>query len=228
MILITLPVYNEEDTLEQSTGKIIELLADKYDFRILIVDNGSTDATLEKAKELARKYPHVGFIHLDEKGRGRALRTAWSENDADIFCYMDIDLATDLNKFQELMSAFDEGYDIAIGSRHSEGAQVRRSLRREILSRGYNILLRLVFGVRFRDAQCGFKAVSRKVVGEIVPLVRDQKWFFDTEMLIRSERRGLRIKEIAVQWDEGRGSKVNVLQTVFDYIGHIIRLRLTL
>lgn len=228
MILITLPVYNEENALEGSVEKIIGLLAGKYDFRILIVDNGSTDGTLEKAEELSKRYPQAGFIHLDEKGRGRALRKAWSGSDADIFCYMDIDLATDLNKFQELIKAFDEGYDIAIGSRHADGAQVRRSLRRGLLSRGYNLLLRLFFGVSFLDAQCGFKAVSRRVVKDVIPAVRDQKWFFDTEMLIRAERRGLRIKEIAVQWDEGRDSKVDVLRTVFDYVRDMVRLRLTL
>ncbi len=227
-ILITLPVYNEEDKLEKSTKKIVELLSGRYDFRILIVDNGSSDGTVDKAKELSAKYPQVGFIHLDEKGRGRALRKAWTGNGAEVYCYMDIDLSTDLSKFAELVSALDEGYDIAIGSRHARGAEVKRSLRREILSRGYNILLKLFFGVGFRDAQCGFKAVSRRVVSEIVPLVKDEEWFFDTEMLIRAEHRGLRIKEIAVRWDEGRESKVDILRTVFDYVGDIVRLRLNI
>lgn len=228
MILIVLPVYNEENTIKDSVRKIVGFLDNRYDFEILIVDNGSTDKTLEKAKKLCEDYSGIKCIHIDKKGRGRALRKAWSESNADIFSYMDIDLSTDLSAFPRLIEEINNGYDIAIGSRHIKGAKVYRSFRREILSRGYNILLKLFFGVNFSDAQCGFKAVNKRIVEEVIPDVKDQEWFFDTEMLVIAEKKGFRIKEVPVYWEENRESKVKVFKTIFDYMTSIFRLRLSL
>lgn len=228
-ILITLPVFNEEDVIEKNVEIIRNFLINNIvgNSQILIVDNGSVDSTLEKSKKLSEKYQNVNYIHIDEKGRGRALKKAWSEINADIFSYMDIDLSTDLDAFPELINAIDEGYDIAIGSRCIKNSHVNRSLIREIFSRGYNILLKLFFNVKFHDAQCGFKAINRKVVEEIIPIVKDNEWFFDTEMLIKAERKGFKIKEIPVYWKEDRirRSKLNIPKTIIGTIKFISGLR---
>lgn len=193
-----------------------------YDFRIMIANNGSTDNTLEIAKGLS----NITAIHLDEKGRGRALRKAWTESKADVMCYMDVDLSTDIGDLPRLIDAIAmENYDIAFGSRLIRGSKTRRSLKRELLSRGYNFLVKLLLGVKFSDAQCGFKAVNKKIVREIVPMVKDNGWFFDTELLVLAERKGYRIKEIPVGWEERKDSKVGIFETVFGYIGNLVRLR---
>ncbi len=226
-VSIVLPVYNEEKVLEDSVKKILDFVKgmDEYNTEIVIADNASRDKTLEVAKRLSENFKNVRYIHLDQKGRGRALRKAWSESNADIMCYMDIDLSTDLEYLPRLVNAIRNGYDVATGSRLIAGANVERSLKREILSRGYNLLLKIFLNVGFLDAQCGFKAINRKVVREVIPKIKDQEWFFDTELLVRAERSGLRVVEIPVRWSEGRDSKVHIFKTVSNYIKSVMRLR---
>ncbi len=229
-ISLTLPVYNEEAVIEDSVKKVREFLnmnlGDTYEWKIVIADNGSTDATPVKAKSLSDKYADIRYTHIDEKGRGRALRDVWSETNADIFCYMDIDLSTDLDAFPRLIDKIAEGYDIVIGSRFIKGASVNRSFKRELLSKGYNALLKLFLGVKFSDAQCGFKAVNKRVVDKILPEIKDQEWFFDTELLVRAERKGFKIAEIPVKWIEDTGSSVKLFRTISVYVKSIIRLML--
>lgn len=229
-VLVVVPVYNEEGVLEASVEKVLGFTAGitDYGWRVLIADNASSDSTLGVAESLARKHPNVGVIHLDEKGRGRALKKAWSEGDADVSCYMDVDLSTGLNALPHLVRAVLEGSDAAIGNRYMKGSQTKRSLKRLVLSRGYNILLKVFLGVSFSDAQCGFKAVNRRVVSDILPDIKDNGWFFDTELLILSERAGLRITDVPVAWSENPDSKVKTVETIADYVGSILRLRRTL
>lgn len=227
-ISIVLPVFNEEKVIEQNVDEIRNFLIQnlEHDFEIIIVDNGSKDSTLDKIKKICNRYSYVNYIHIDERGRGRALRKAWSENSSDIVSYMDIDLSTSLNAFPRLIKAIEDCYDIAIGSRFVKGSNIKRSFMRGFLSRGYNLLLKLFFNTSFSDAQCGFKAIRKSVLEEILDDVKDQKWFFDTELLIKAERKGFRIKEVPVNWTESRNSKVNILKTIVDYIKSIIRLRI--
>jgi glycosyltransferase involved in cell wall biosynthesis len=224
-----IPVYNEEDDLEWSVTTLRQFLLDNvdYDWRIVVGDNASTDRTLDIAKELAERYPgHVTYVHLDQKGRGRALRRAWTESDADIVSYMDVDLSTDLSAFPPLIDALiDSEYDVAIGSRLKAGAQVQRGLKREFISRSYNLLIKLLFWHSFSDAQCGFKAVTRRVVQEIVPLIRDQAWFFDSELLLLAERMGYRIFEVPVKWTDDPDSRVKIVSTAWEDIKGLVRVR---
>jgi len=192
---------------------------------IVIADNGSIDRTLAVAQDLAAKYPDVTYTHLPEKGRGRALRKAWLESTADIVSYMDVDLSTDLRAFPKLVAAIEEGYDVAIGSRLSSQSQTKRSLKRELISRCYNLLIKAMFFTRFSDAQCGFKALSRKAVQELVPLIVNQEWFFDTELLILAEKKGYRIKEIPVEWIEDPDTRVNIRKTVMEDLKGLWRMR---
>lgn len=225
---VVVPVYNEEQVLEPSIATLREFLARRLpgQWLITIADNASTDRTLDIARALSEKYPDVTYIHLDLKGRGRALRKAWLESPADIVAYMDVDLATDLGAFPLLLGAIEqEGYDVAIGSRILRGAQVKRSPKRELLSRGYNRMIRALFRVSFHDAQCGFKALRASVARELVPLVKDQAWFFDTELLLLAARKGYRIKEVPVVWTEAEHTTVHVRKTVTEDIKGLIRMR---
>jgi glycosyltransferase involved in cell wall biosynthesis len=228
-LTVALPVYNEEFVLEKSVRKIHSFLSENYvsSFELLIVDNGSTEGTFEKASELAEKHGCVRVIHLDAKGRGRALKTAWSSCDSEIVSYMDIDISTDLSAFPDLIRALESGHDIAIGSRFVPGSVVSRSFTRGVLSGGYNALLKGILGVGFSDAQCGFKAMKKSVFDALVSDVENNEWFFDTELLVKASLRGYSIKEIPVRWDErkDRKSKVNVLATVYGYTVDVLKLR---
>ncbi len=225
-----IPVYNEEHVLRQSVERLREFLSDRrvfpYDWSIVIADNASIDRTLEVARELAADYPEVRYLHLPQKGRGRALRAAWLASQADIVSYMDVDLSTHLEYYPLLIRAIaEEGYDVAVGSRLAPGSQTARSLKREVISRGYNLIIKATFFTHFSDAQCGFKAVSRRVVEEIVPLIEDQAWFFDSELLILAEKLGYRIKDIPVAWDEDPDTRVKVVSTAFEDLRGLARLR---
>lgn len=236
-ILIVLPTYNEENILKENALKVYNFCREKifeYDWQILIADNGSTDKTVTIAQELNQKIPQIIYFHLEKAGRGRALKKAWSEYEADIYVYMDIDLATDLKYLEFLIKAVDkEGCDLATGSRLKRGAEVERSIGREISSRIYNLILKIFFpSYSIKDSQCGFKAISQKIKEQILPKVKNSGWFFDTELLIYSFYRGYRIKEIPVNWKEERfvkrKSTVKFFQTVLDCLKEIIKLKINL
>ncbi len=226
---VVIPVYNEEKDLEKSVTTLRRFLLDNvdYDWRIVVADNASRDRTLEIARELAERYPgEVTYVHLDQKGRGRALRRAWTESDADIVSYMDVDLSTDLSAFRPLIdSLIDSEYDVAIGSRLARGAQVQRGLKREVISRIYNLMIKIVFQNKFSDAQCGFKAVTRRAVNELVPLIQDQAWFFDSELLLLAERKGFKIFEVPVKWADDPDSRVKIASTAWEDIKGLVRVR---
>ena len=224
---IVIPVYNEEATLERSVVTLREFLHHNLDmiWTITIADNASIDGTWDIAQNLAQQYSDVNCFHLDLKGRGRALRQAWLGSEADIVAYMDVDLATDLNDFPPLVRAIEAGADVAIGSRLARGAHVKRSFKRELLSRSYNLMIRAMFRVPFHDAQCGFKAVSREAARALIPQIKDQAWFFDTELLLLAARQGYSIREIPVTWTEAEGTTVHIKSTVIEDIKGLLRLR---
>lgn len=225
---IVIPVLNEAHVLEQSVETVLRYGARELDcgYRVVVVDNGSTDGTQDVARRLSDLHSAVDFLHLEQKGRGRALRHAWLQSRADIVCYTDVDLSTDLRHLPELIDAIaEEGYDIAIGSRLMSRSIVKRSVKRELISQAYNVILRYALSVGFSDAQCGFKALSRAAVEAIVPHVEDQSWFFDTELLVLAERAGLRIKDVPVIWREDDDSRVKIFQTALDDLKGVWRLR---
>jgi glycosyltransferase involved in cell wall biosynthesis len=219
--------------LAGSIAKLRDYLRDTtfpYTWRIVIADNASTDATLSLAQDLAGQYEDVyedvAVVHLPEKGRGRALRKAWSESDADAMCYMDVDLSTGLDALLPLARAvLEEGYDVATGSRMARGSQITRSLRREITSRGLIFLVKVAFLSRLSDTQCGFKAITRQAARELLPLVENEEWFFDTELLLLAEKGGYRVKDVPVRWLEDPDTRVNVLKTVMEDLRGLLRMR---
>jgi glycosyltransferase involved in cell wall biosynthesis len=224
---IVVPVHDEERTLALSIRRLHRFLTNSMPFtwRILIADNASTDATPEIAQSLATTLGRVGVLRLEQKGRGGALRAGWSQSRARVVSYMDVDLSTDLRALLPLVSPLLSGHsEVAIGTRLAPGSRVTRGPKREFLSRAYNHLLRLVLRANFSDAQCGFKAVRADVLPWLLDAVRDQDWFFDTELLIAAQRRGMRIHEVAVDWIDDPDSSVDLLATVRDDLRGVARL----
>jgi len=224
---IVVPVKDEERDLAPSVRRLCSYLREQFPFtaRITIADNGSTDKTWAVATALSREFASVSAIHMEEPGRGRALRAIWAASDADVLAYMDVDLSTDLNALLPLVAPLLSGHsDIAIGTRLARGSRVIRGPRREVISRSYNLLLRASLGAEFTDAQCGFKAIRRDQARALLPLTQDTGWFFDTELLVLAERAGLRIHEVPVDWIDDTDSRVDILATALADLHGIARL----
>src|SRR5437867_7552334 len=223
---IVIPVCNEERDLVPNVRRLHAYLEARFPFptTITIVDNASTDATWPIAEYLAAGLPNVRALHLNAKGRGRALRTAWLSSEASIVAYMDVDLSTDLDALLPLVAPLISGHsDLAIGSRLARGARVRRGPKRELISRAYNFLLRIGLGAKFTDAR-GFKAISAVAARRLVPAVEDQAWFFDTELLVLAQRAGMRIHEVPVDWTDDPDSRVDLARTAMDDLRGILRM----
>jgi putative flippase GtrA len=224
---IVIPVYNEEDQLEATIRRLDEHLRRHlpYSYRICVADNASTDSTTVIARRLSRQLSSVRIVRLEEKGRGRALSRVWGESDAEVLVYMDVDLSTDLKALLPLVAPLISGHsDLAIGSRLARGSHVVRGPKREIISRGYNLVLRGTLAARFTDAQCGFKAIRRDVAQRLLPMVADTGWFFDTELLVLAEKAGLRIHEVPVDWVDDPGSRVDILATAVADLKGVVRV----
>jgi putative flippase GtrA len=225
---VVVPVYNEEAVLERSVRRLHRFLTAEFPFswRIVIADNASTDATPAIGRRLAAELPGVRLLRLERKGRGRALRAAWAGSDAQVVGYMDVDLSTDLRGLLPLVAPLLSGHsDLAIGTRLAHGSRVVRGPKRELISRGYNRLLHATLRARFSDAQCGFKAARTSVLRDgLLASVQDDGWFFDTELLVLAQRRGLRIHEVPVDWVDDPDSRVRIARTAWDDLRGIARL----
>lgn len=231
-VSVVVPVYNEEKDLARNIPVLHKFLKDNftnYAWEVVIADNGpSKDRTPQVAHDLVGKYKGVRYLSIPRPGRGRALKEAWLSSKRDIRCYMDVDLSSDLSYFRKLIEAIENGADIAIGSRLKKGAKVYgRTLTREVMSRGYNLLIRLLFFTGFCDAQCGFKAISGQVASRLLSVVEDKAWFFDSELLIIADRAGYRIEEIPIVWRDDPASTVKVAKTAWGDIKGLVRLWFT-
>ncbi|MET7640954.1 bifunctional glycosyltransferase family 2/GtrA family protein [Streptomyces sp. NPDC005438] len=227
LLEVVVPVYNEEAALEHSVLRLCAYLEETfpYAYRVVIADNASTDDTPRIARRLAREREPVHSVRLDRKGRGYALRTVWADSSAPVRAYMDVDLSTDLNALLPLVAPLVSGHsDLAIGSRLAGGSRVVRGPKRELISRGYNLLLKGFLSARFSDAQCGFKAIRGDVADRLLPLVKDSGWFFDTELLVLAERAGLRVHEVPVDWVDDPDSKVALWHTAVEDLRGVWRV----
>ncbi|UYY83723.1 bifunctional glycosyltransferase family 2/GtrA family protein (plasmid) [Arthrobacter sp. YA7-1] len=224
---IIVPVFNESAILERSIHRLAGYLSRElmYSWKITIADNASTDATASISRKLADEIPNVSYRRLETKGRGFALRDAWTASEAKVLAYVDVDLSTDLAALPPLIAPLLSGHsDVSIGTRLGRSSRVVRGPKREFISRSYNLLLKGTMQVRFSDAQCGFKAVRADVAHRLLPYVKDNCWFFDTELLILAERAGLRIHEIPVDWIDDPDSRVDIRQTAIDDIKGLLRV----
>ena len=224
---LVVPVYNEQAALAGSVRRLHAYLAESFPYRtrITIADNASTDSTLAIALDLADELADVEVLHLEQKGRGRALRAAWSRSSAPVLAYVDVDLSTDLAGLLPLVAPLVSGHsDLAIGTRLARGSRIVRGPKREVISRCYNLILRGSLRARFSDAQCGFKAIRNDVAQQLLPLVEDEAWFFDTELLVLAERSGLRIHEVPVDWVDDPDSRVDIVSTAIEDLRGVARV----
>ncbi len=224
---IVVPVLNEEHVLARSVHRLHHFLSYEFPFtfRIVIADNGSTDLTGEVAGRLAETVSGVRVLRLAQRGRGRALRAAWSRSAARVVAYTDVDLSTDLHALTPLVAPLLSGHsEVAIGSRLAPEARITRGVKRELISRAYNHLLTVALHAGFTDAQCGFKAVRADAVAALLPEIRDEGWFFDTELLVLAERRGMRIHEVPVEWIEDPDSRVRIVSTALGDLRGVARM----
>lgn len=229
---LVIPIYNEAHVLERSVRTLVETASSLRlpPWRVVVVDNGSTDGSREAGEALVRADPErVRYERLEQKGRGIALRTTWGGTDAELSLYMDVDLSTGLEAVPEVVALLEEGADVVTGSRLDRRARTERCLKREILSRGYNALVALLFRRRgYDDAQCGFKGVRVGSVRRVLPWVVNDHWFFDTELLVLCEAFGLTVRSVPVRWVEDRDSRVRIAGTVWEDLKGLARLRRTL
>ena len=226
---IVLPVYNESKILKKSVKKLYNFLTNKIsiNWRLVIAENGSSDSTLEIAKSLSNEYSNITVRSNPKPGRGGVIKDCWSTSNADLVCYMDIDLSTDLEALITSLEYLNSNdFDVVIGSRLLDASKVYgRSLKRDLLSRSYSMIFRVILGTKFKDAQCGFKLAKKDSIQGILSNVKDNGWFFDTELLYKSQKAGLMIKEIPVIWTDDRDSKVKILSTIIKDILGLLRIR---
>ncbi|AWB26421.1 flippase-like domain-containing protein [Halococcoides cellulosivorans] len=227
-VSVVLPAYNEADRIAETVAVTVETL-EAYDpaggFEVIVAEDGCEDRTPEIADRLAREDDRVRHVHSDERlGRGGALEHAFRASTGETVAYLDTDLATDMVHLQEVVGSVHDGTaDIAIGSRLTPGAQADRPHKRSIPSLGFNLLVRTLIGSTVQDHQCGFKAFDRAVLFEILADVEDEHWFWDTEVLVRAQRAGYEVREIAVDWEPKGDSKVDLVRDVFGMGSQIAR-----
>jgi glycosyltransferase involved in cell wall biosynthesis len=223
---VTIPVLNEEATLERQVrtlhGFLVQHFPDRAQWKIVIADNGSTDRTAELAQQLRFELPEVQLIRVPEKGVGLALKTSWTQSQADIVGYMDLDLATDLPHFIQAYHALaTEGFDLVYGTRlHRRSRVIGRTVKREITSRVFNLIVRTYLGTRFSDGMCGFKWLKREHVRPLMEAgAISNGWFFSTELLAVAEWKGLNVCELPVKWtDDTSSSRVNIPRLARQYL----------
>jgi hypothetical protein len=227
-VSVVLPAYDEEDTIEGTVRVSLETLAGflpEGSFEVIVAEDGCSDRTPEIADRLAREDPRVRHVHSDERlGRGGALERAFEAARGETLVYYDTDLATDMSHLEELVESIrTEGYDVATGSRRIPGARQPRETERGVASDGYNTLVRLVLRSSLRDHQCGFKAFDREALFALLPAVRDDHWFWDTEMLVKAQRRGYEVKEFPVDWEPKGDTKVDLVRDVLGMGSQVLR-----
>lgn len=230
--LIVVPAYNEEKILKKNILNLLTFCQKNLfgNWEIVIADNNSTDDTSRIGQNLAANNAKIQYLDVGSRGKGLAIKTAWEKFSADIYCFMDADLATDLTALPELIGGVgSQKYDIVVGSRFHKDSRVKRILTRKIFSYGYQFVLKNLLGVKIKDVPCGFKAINQKVKENILPKTQNTKWFFDSELVILAEKAGYKIKEIPVDWVDPRSaedkSRVNPVSLAFAYLKEIINLK---
>jgi len=227
-VSVVLPAYNEAGTIETTVRTTLETLSGFLpdgSYEVVVAEDGCEDETPEIADRLAAADDRVRHFHSDERlGRGGALNAAFADARGDTLVYFDTDMATDMRHLEELVESVRSGaYDVATGSRWMPDNTADRPAKRGVPSKGFNFAVRTLLRSDLRDHQCGFKAFSRAAFEDLVGEVEDEHWFWDTEMLVRAQRRGFRVKEFAVDWEPKGDSKVDLVRDVFGMGSQILR-----
>lgn len=227
-ILLVIPIYNEEANITRAVAETINYLETQtvYSYKVLVTDNASTDNSPQIVKNLIKKYPQLSYLRLPEKGRGLALKEAWEQSEEDIVAYMDVDLSSPLEYLPQILDPIiNNEADITFGSRLKKpGKAIGRTLKREVTSRVYNRLLQFMLGAKFKDAQCGFKAVRKTTFLEIADQIQNTTWYFDSEMLLLAQYKNYRLQEIPIIWTDDPHSTVKIISTANDNLHHMWRM----
>ena len=226
IISITLPVFNEAKILKRNVEKLICFLNElNLNYEIIIAEDGSTDNSYKIASELEKRNKKVHCLHSDKRlGKGEAIKRAFEHSKGSIFVFMDADLSTDLSYTPKLISKIHDGYDIVVGSRTLKYSKVERSLKREMVSRVYNLLCRFLFGIKLHDMQCGFKCLKKDSIKNIIKEVKNKHWFWDTELIVRATKKDMKITEIPIKWKQKNRTKVKILRDSLYMIKCILEL----
>jgi glycosyltransferase AglD len=223
-VVVVIPAHNEENFIEKSINSLEQYISNagnsytnKYNFSILIAEDGSSDKTFDIIKRLANEYSNILIRHSENKlGRGRAVKEAWRDVNADIYAYLDADLATKLSYFSTLLNTCTKGFDVVTGSRYTPDSNVDRPFLRAIVSKSYNSIINLLFKTSVKDHQCGFKAVNKNARDIILKKSVFDDWFWDTEIFVIARHNDLRVMEFPVEWQEKRGTKTPLKRLLKD------------
>lgn len=226
-VSVILPAYNEAKRMRDTVAATAKTLKEiTPSFEIIIAEDGSTDGTADIAAELSQTHEYVKHLHSDARqGRGKALNRAFKFASGDILCYIDVDLATDMKHLKELINAIRyEGYDFSTGSRMMPESDVKRPLKRGFASKGFNLFTRTLLRSKLYDHQCGFKGFKRESLFKLLDSIEDEHWFWDTELLVRAQHAGYKVKEFPVVWRHGGATKVDLIKDVIGMGSQIMRL----
>lgn len=226
---IIIPCYNEDKQIEGTLRKLVFFLKKQsYETEIIIANDGSEDNTVNKTKSIIKELNWSNYRiveHFPNEGRGSILNKAFLSAKGKYAIYMDADLATELIHINDIIKVLDSGYMIVTGSRLIKGSDIKRPLLREILSRGYNYLVRFFFWHGIHDHQCGFKGINSRIAPFLIPQIASTGWFWDSELLLLAKiKLGLDVKEIPIKWTEHRKigeSKVKIMDTINSYLNKI-------
>jgi len=230
-VIIIIPTHNDEEIISNNINYIYNFIKKDFfelkNYQIVVIENGSKDKTKYICMNLQKKYQDIDFLFLKKSGRGRALKYVMQRYKADIYCYMDSDLSTKIKYLKPLIKNIGK-YDIVMGSRYHKSSKTKRLVKRLVISKVYNKLANLLFNSPFLDLECGFKGFNKRCVKEILPLVQDYYWFFDTEMILFAYNKGFKICEIPIEWKESKKTSVNIISDVFHCLGGLIKLKIKL
>ena len=224
MISIILPVHNESNNILKNIGPLVEQASSiPGGYEIIIAEDGSTDGTHSLATNLSKQNPGIRVSHSEKRlGKGLAIKKAFGISRGDRIAFVDIDLSADISQLREFA---EQDSDIVIGSRLLKDHVARRGSFRHISSVSYNVLVRLFLGSIVRDHQCGFKFFRRGVLEDLISRTQNNRWFFDTELLINARRRGYSIRELPVRWTESKKSKINIKKVTLEMLRDMIRFK---
>jgi dolichyl-phosphate beta-glucosyltransferase len=226
---IVIPAYNESRRIERTLQKVLAYVAQqRWDAEVIIVNDGSRDNTVEIVGRYAEKNPALRLIeNPGNRGKGYSVRNGMLNAGGDVMLFSDADLSAPIGESAKLFEQIQMGADVAIGSRwvKPELQTQKQSLHRQAFGRVFNLALRLVLGLRFKDTQCGFKAFSRPAVDSIFPQQRIERWGFDPEVIFLAEKKGLKVIEVPVQWAHEPGGSIHPVRDGLRMLLEMLKVR---
>jgi dolichyl-phosphate beta-glucosyltransferase len=224
---VIIPAWNEERRMPTSLQRVATFAREQpYPIEVVVVDDGSDDATPAIVEEFAEKYPFIKLIRNPHGGKGAAVKTGVAQAEGKYLIISDTDLSVPIEELPKFLPPTLDGYDLAIASREAEGAErINEPYYRHLMGRVYNLLVRLVAVPSVQDTQCGFKAFRREVAREVFPYQTIEGWGFDVEILFIARRFGYSVVEVPVRWYYGTESKVKPVKDTLGMVHDLWQVR---